>query len=175
MKKTQQFLQKRKRPPIRPLRYLPRQLLMRLHKPHRSEHLPAPTIFLLRAQVDDLLEPFDGVLGAERGCGEGEVVFDVEAGGSVEDGVVDVFGVVVGRSFCGPVYILVDFWEESNTDTRCATKCGVSIQHALKKASLTSTLSPCQLDIRKESKQHITEVKENGDYEHGGLFYSISL
>lgn len=70
---------------------------------HRSEYLTlalttatvaAVTALLLGTQVDDFLEPFDRVCGAELGCGEGKVVFDVEAGGSVEDCVVDAFGVV---------------------------------------------------------------------------------
>lgn len=84
--KDVQLLQERKRPPVRLFRDLLRQILVLPLEPHRSEDLAVTTrALLLRAQVDDLLEPFDGVLGAELGCGEGKVVFDVEAGGSVED------------------------------------------------------------------------------------------
>lgn len=66
-------------------------------EPHRSEDLAVTTgALLLRAQIDDLLKPFYGVSGAELGCGEGKVVFDVEAGGSIEDCVVNPFGMVGG-------------------------------------------------------------------------------
>lgn len=76
---------------------------MRPLKPYRSQHLSIPSTgtvtgtgaaLLRRAEVDDLLEPFEGVRGAQLGRGERKVVFDVEAGGPVQDRVVDSFGVV---------------------------------------------------------------------------------